>query len=923
MQQHRTHTYFTIFLLAVFSLIALVLIAPPQTNAAFSNQTQSGNSTDTDARPGELTDGSLQLVKDGKFQAFCPLKHTDVQAEISGFLSRVTVTQEFVNPSSSPVEAIYVFPLPNNAAVDDMTLHVGSRTIVGLIKERGEAQKIYQQARQSGHTAALLDQERPNIFTQSVANIPPGSNVKIEISYVETLKYEAGSYEFVYPMVVGPRYIPGTPTSKQGGGWSPDTDRVPDASRITPPVAGVHRGVKGSRAGHDISVSVKLDAGVTIHQLASPSHKVNVQTDTAHSASVELVDQNEIPNRDFILRYDVAGKEVDDALLVHSRPAKSQETKGGGAEFSANDGFFTFILQPPDRVALEDATPRELIFVLDTSGSMYGFPMETAKKTMTRAINNMRPQDTFNLISFSGDEHILFPQPVVASAANIAQATQFIAGQHGSGGTEMMKAIRAALGDDAGNGTILPVEHKCGGDCDTASDVRAGAKPLRVVVFMTDGYVGNDMEIIGAIQKHPEARVFSFGIGSSVNRFLMDGMARAGRGEVEYVTRQEDAEPAADKLYERIHTPVLTDISIDWGGLPVHDVMPAKVLDLFTAKPLVITGRYSGEAKGVLKLRGLRAGRPFERTIKVNLPGDESSNRSLEQLWARSKIDELMSQDWDGLQQGNPKKEVRDQITQLGLAYKLMTQYTSFVAVEEQTVVDGGAPHTIYVPVEIPQGVTPETAVGGTRDRVNYFSMQSAANAPAKVGVGYGQGVGGGVYQAAPAPPPPTNGPIGAVTETIDVTAESPIVESQSSQLSTTMTASDEMPNAVGPIFKSKDPEERERQKAAKQAKDEKLRADLRSKLNPALLAVYQCWLDSGKTGQGCSGLANGKVAVELWLQGDASTAMQKLQALGFTPHAGFNAAIASSGAVKGTLDIARLAELVKLEQLKLAALAK
>jgi Ca-activated chloride channel family protein len=294
------------------------------------------------------TQGSLQVVGPNGSKAVCPLKHTDVKAQISGFLSRVTVTQEFENPFKEKIEAVYTFPLPQNAAVDDMTMRVGDRTVRGKILRREEAQAVYEAAKNNGQTASLLNQERPNIFTQSVANILPGEQIKITISYVETLKYENGTYEFVFPMVVGPRYIPGEPTAPKGDGFAPDTDQVPDASVITPKPAPA-----GMRAGHDVSLDVTLDAGVPIDALTSQTHEVNVERAGDHVAHIALKDQETIPNKDFVLRYDVAGAKISDAVLTHA---------------SGPGGFFTLILQPPERVTAEDVTPKELVFVLDTSG---------------------------------------------------------------------------------------------------------------------------------------------------------------------------------------------------------------------------------------------------------------------------------------------------------------------------------------------------------------------------------------------------------------------------------------------------------------------------------------------------------------------------------------------------------------------------
>ena len=297
-----------------------------------------------------------------------------------------------------------------------MTIQIGDRTVRGLIKRREDARKIYEQAKNSGHVAALLDQERPNIFTQSVANILPGAQVTVTISYVETLRYEAGSYEFVFPMVVGPRYIPGQATGQQGGGWAPDTNRVPDASRITPWVA-----AKGTRAGHDVSLELALDAGVPIQELHSKTHVIDVDRQSASRATVRLRDEAVIPNKDFILRYDVAGEQIADAILTSPSPGRS---KGAG-------GYFTMILQPPARLPESDIQPKELVFVLDTSGSMWGFPLEQAKRVISRALDELYPGDTFNLITFSGDTHIVFPEPVYPTAENIRKAKAVPSQPHG------------------------------------------------------------------------------------------------------------------------------------------------------------------------------------------------------------------------------------------------------------------------------------------------------------------------------------------------------------------------------------------------------------------------------------------------------------------------------------------------------------
>ena len=606
-----------------------------------------------------ITQGAL-LIKDNTGQAKleCPLKRTDVKAEISGPLSRVTVTQEFHNTAKDRIEAVYVFPLPHDAAVDRMTMHIGSRIVKGTIKRRAEARAIYEAARNSGRAAALLDQERPNIFTQSVANILPGDTVLIEISYVERLPYEAGTYEFVFPMVVGPRYNPAS---------------VSDARAISPPVARPE-----TRAGHDISVAVTLDAGLPIDWIASPSHEVVIDRPAATRATVRLRGGQAIPNKNFVLKYDVAGGRIQDAVLTHR---------------SGNNGYFSVILQPPDKVTVRDLTPKEIVFVLDTSGSMSGFPIEKAKEAMDLALAGLNPFDTFNLITFAGDTHVLFPAPVAATPANLSRAREFLRLRQGGGGTEMMKAIRAAL---AGGGS---------------------QKHIRVVCFMTDGYVGNEAEILSEIRLHPNARIFSFGIGNSVNRYLLDKMALTGRGEVEYVSLRDDGSAAAKRFHERVRNPLLTDITVEWKGLPVANVLPSRVPDLFSGKPVVITGRYNAPAKGVVVVKGKLAGAPWERSVTIDLPAAAPTHDAIATLWARTKVDSLT---------GDPGTE--EAITQLGLDYKLMTQFTSFVAVEETVITEGGKPRRVDVPVETPDGVSYEGVFGAQQVGVAAGAMHFRAS---------------------------------------------------------------------------------------------------------------------------------------------------------------------------------------------------
>ena len=702
-----------VFYYLILSLLALFLVI-----------IAAGKPLAADVPAGSETPGCLTaLDKTGKSLGPCPLVRTAVHAEISGVLARVTVRQEFQNRFREPIEAVYTFPLPHGAAVDDMTIQTGSRTIRGVIRRREDAKALYEQARAQGKMAALLDQERPNIFTQQLANILPGQNVDIVIRYTETLKYANGGYSFIFPLVIGPRYIPGRPIGKEGGGWSPDTARVPDASRITPPVT-----PPGTRAGHDISIEVSIDSGIPFTNLRSAQHELAILRRDTHSALVQLADRAVIPNKDFILSYDVAGAQLQDGLVTH---------RAGG------DGYFMLILQPPRSFSPSQVVPKELVFVLDTSGSMQGFPIQKAKEAMRMALDGLYAHDTFNLITFSGDTRILFPQPVPATPANLALAQQMLDLSYGSGGTEMMSAIRAALAPSDEQGHV------------------------RIVCFMTDGLVGNDMAIISEVQKHPNARVFAFGIGSAPNRFLLDKIAEEGRGAVEYVTLEGDVAAAAVRFHERIRNPLLTDISLEWSGTPVADVYPRRSPDLFSAEPVVICGRYARGGSALLRLRGRSGTDDFIRDVRIPLPENAPRHEVLAKLWARERIDALMADDFAGIQNDNPRPDVREAITRLGLDHGLMTQFTSFVAVEDRIVTEGGKPRTVQVPVEMPEGLRYEGIFGipGAKYVTPTSIPRSGGTASGVSGItggivggvagGVAGSVAGGILGGIPPPPPP------------------------------------------------------------------------------------------------------------------------------------------------------------------------
>jgi Ca-activated chloride channel homolog len=600
-----------------------------------------GMAGDASAAAPEPGGGVLtRVLPDGKVLE-CPLKHTNVHAEISGPMAQVVVRQEFVNESSTAIEATYLFPLPHLAAVIGYELHINDRVVKGKIARREDAQKAFDEARAKGQTAGLLNQQRPNVFQQNVTNIPPGGKVSVEVRFVDLLQLENGSYEFAFPMVVGPRYFPNSMANQ--------------ATTVNPPIA-----AKGTRAGHDISIHVKLSAGTALGSVSSESHAISEKKIDAFHREITLTQSKEIPNKDFILRYRLEALRITPSLLTHRQ---------------GDAGYFSFVIDPPaSRPSENEITPKELVFVIDTSGSMHGFPLDKAKEAMLQAIDGLHSRDTFNLITFSGDTHLLWNKPMPATQENIAAAKQFLQFRQSGGGTEMMKAIRASLAGTESQ------EH------------------MRIVCFMTDGYVGNESEIINEIRRYPNARVFSFGIGSSVNRHLLDKMAEAGRGEVEYVTLNSDGSAAAKRFHQRVRTPLLTDVEVLWNGLPVTDVVPARVPDLFSAKPVIVSGRYTAAANGRITIRGKQAGRPYSRDIDVVLPAAQAANPMVPSIWARRQVDHLSMEE----------QRNREAITTLGLKYGLMTAFTSYYAVEERVVNEGGKVRRIEVPVDMPDGVSHE-----------------------------------------------------------------------------------------------------------------------------------------------------------------------------------------------------------------------
>ena len=649
--------------------------------------------------PGQLPSLHAE-TRDGN--AF-PLEHTDVRAIVSAEAADVEITQTFASPKGHPIEAVYVFPLPDNAAVHDMRLTIGERVIEASIQERTAAKKTYDQAKKQGFTAALLEQERSNLFTQSVANIEPGKKVQVTLRYTQDLTYDAGVVELVFPMAVGPRYLPGTakPRTPKGTGTKPDTDRVPDASRISPAYE------NGLRPGHDISLEVVTAVGFAIGPFEVPNQKVKAHREANGTLDIVLADDDQKADRDFVMRYRVAGAEPRSTLA-----------------YDEAEGFFSLSVVPPD-VDLDDLVgQRELVFVVDVSGSMSGQPLARCKEAMRDALSRLRPVDTFNIITFSGRTGKAFVEPRKATTAAIREGLDFVSGLRAGGGTEMLDAIAAALTPDVASG-----RH-------------------RYVFFMTDGFVGEEDQIMKATKtfvagieaKGKRAKVFGFGVGSSPNRALIEGLSREGKGVAVYASNREDPGRAVNQFYRYIDRSVLRDVKVDFGSNAVSETMPAELPDLFASRPLVIHGRMAQKPTGTVTVHATSAKGPVDIPVTfVAMPASpdaaapssrfasarEVKTSLLGTLWARSKVTWLESD----LVSGN--EAAKTDITRLGLEFGLVTRFTSFVAVDRSRRVEGagGKSETLTQPLRLPEGVD-GNAAGGWRFSTEYWRDESAPDAP-------------------------------------------------------------------------------------------------------------------------------------------------------------------------------------------------
>jgi Ca-activated chloride channel family protein len=612
----------------------------------------------------------LQLRSlDGRLMQPAPLLTSDIEIDVRGVLARVRIEHKFINPSPSWMEGVYQFPLPESSAVERLEMKIGERAIEGRIEEKRKAQQTYRKARENGQKASLLDQQRPNIFSVSLSNIPPGEEIQVAIEFQLQVHYTEHRFELRMPLVIGPRYIPGAAVitdTAQGlthRGWASDTDQVGDASQITPPVMDPRDGVV-----NPLSLRVRLDAGVPLRAVSSHYHQMLESVDEQGVVHLRLADEAVVADRDFLLSWQPEPGSAPRSVLFSDRWQQ--------------EDYALLMILPPDPEGFDSVLNRDLIFVIDHSGSMHGPSMDQAKAALRLALNRLKPSDRFNLIGFNNRSRSLFPSPMEAGSVNLNRALRFIDQLQAEGGTEMLPALEKALfdGDEAGR--------------------------LRQIVFLTDGSVGNERALFELIrQRLGESRLFTVGIGSAPNSHFMQRAAQYGRGSFTYIGDLREVATRMGALLEKLETPAMSHIRIEWRGPGDIDHEPRRLPDLYLDEPLVIALKGS-RLEGGLSIQGSRGGESWHQVVELKPDGEKTGVHA---LWARRRIASLMALPAEEMAQDAKRQAVVD----LALNHQLISPYTSLVAVEKRVArpqgedLKGG-----MMPVNLPAGWHAESVFG-------------------------------------------------------------------------------------------------------------------------------------------------------------------------------------------------------------------
>ena len=573
-----------------------------------------------------------------------PLKKTSADVRLNGFIASVQMSQVYRNEGNQPINATYIFPGSTRAAVNGMTLTIGERRIVAKIKEKQEAKKEFDAARKAGKSASLLSQKRPNVFSMEVANIMPGDEVTVALTYTEILTAEDGVYEFVYPGVVGPRYGGDAPHAAGEVKWIQN----PYLSEGTPdPVS--------------YGIKVAMTSPLPISSLQSSSHELVTTWADKQSVNLSLKEAGNAGNRDFILHYRLQDEHIITGLTQFEHEGEN---------------YFLLVSEPPERVLPAQIPARDYFFVVDVSGSMSGFALDTTKELMTDLLRNLKSSDRFNILFFAGGSAVLSPQPLAATPENIARAEAMMNNQQGGGGTALYPALQRAF------------------------SMHSDENTSRNIVLVTDGYISAEDRVFQLVDRQLHRNnLFAFGIGSSVNRYLIEGIARVGRAEAFVVTSRSDAAQQLKRFSDYISAPALTNISVEAEGVELYDLEPAKVPDMLAQRPVMVIGKYRNAANNArITLRGVSG--EGEQAWSFALEDAQASDSTLPQLWARKRLERLyVIPDENKVQQ-------RESIVKLGLQYSLLTRHTSFVAVDETVRNTTGDASDVKQPLPLPKGVT-------------------------------------------------------------------------------------------------------------------------------------------------------------------------------------------------------------------------
>ena len=603
---------------------------------------------------GDVNEAMLLVKGDEEgFYHQLPKLDTKVRIRIDGMVASATVDQAFTNNNGKPIEAIYVFPLPDQAAVYEMQMLINDRLITSKVQERAQAKKTYEKAKKAGKRASLTEQERPNIFTNSVANIMPNDTIIVRLKYVDYLDYRRGVFSLRYPMVVGPRYIPGNETKGySGSGWSYDTDQVRDASRITPPLL-----PGGQRTGNTIALEVDLETGLELDEISSVSHEITIVDRGPGSRLIKLKNLNTIPNRDFVLQYSIKqGIEPKAALFT----AKKN-----------NEDYFMLMALPPVELQ-EDHLPKEMIFVIDVSGSMSGESIRQAQLGLIKAINSLGERNLFNIIPFNDTYSTFYKYPVLATEMNKKNAVKYVSRLEAGGGTYALPALIHGMRQ--------------------AGEIGA----VSMIFFITDGAVGNENQLLRSIKANlGDSRLFCIGIGSAPNAFLLRKAAQIGRGTFTFISNSKEIQDKMDGLLQQVNMPVLTDIQLNLSG--EVDLQPEFINDLFHGEPLLVFGKLDSLTKQDVSFTGRSTAGKFEEKLALELDKGKS-DPAIPTLWARKKISVLM----DEYRLGNVL--IWKDIVDLALEHNLVTKFTSFVAVENRITNMPQDLVSLAVPTDLPAG---------------------------------------------------------------------------------------------------------------------------------------------------------------------------------------------------------------------------